>query len=86
MAPMKMHGASKHHEEQHQTSPVGSCAIPNATNVRIHTDLFGPLKYDNNNNIHVLCMTKAFTQITVVVPILDKEAITVATNIFRDWQ
>ena len=48
------------------------------------TDLFWPPK-SNSGNPHVLCMTKAFTKIAMVVHIPNKEAATVATNILHHW-
>ena len=65
-------------------APLAPLPIPNGPNVRIHADLFGPLKSINNNK-HILCLTDAFTKIAVVIPIPDKEATTVATNILHHW-
>ena len=56
--------------------------VPDAPNVWVHANLFGPLK-SNSRKKHVLCLNDAFTKIAVVVPILDKEATTVASNIFH---
>ena len=50
----------------------------------MHADLFGPLK-SNSGSKHVLCMTDAFTKIAVAVPIPDKGATTVASNILHHW-
>ena len=67
-----------------QPAPLAPLPIPEGPNVRIHADLFGPLKSINENK-HILCLTDAFTKIAVVVPIPDKEATTVAPNILNHW-
>ena len=52
--------------------------------MRVHADLFGPLKSIRNNK-HILCLTHTFTKIAVVVPIPDKEATTAVTSILHHW-
>ena len=50
-------------------------------NQRIHVDLFGPLKTSERSNKFILCITDAFTKYAEVIPIPDKQAITVANEI-----
>ena len=64
-------------------APMAPLPIPDGPNIRMHADLFGPLK-SNSGNKYVLCMTDAFTKIAMVVP-PDKEATTVASNILHHW-
>ena len=48
----------------------------------IHVDLIGPLKSVKSNK-YILDITDAFTRWIVLVPLPNKEAITVATAIFE---
>ena len=77
-------GCQKTKKSDTKPAPLAPLPIPDGPNIRIHADLFGPLK-SNSGNKHVLCMTDAFTKIAVVVPIPDKEATTVASNILHHW-
>ena len=63
-------------------APMAPLPIPDGPNIRMHADLFGPLKSTSGNK-YALCMTDAFTKIAMVVPIPDKEATTVASNILH---
>ena len=65
-----------------KSRPSDTQPAPLVPNVQMHAALFGPLK-SNNGNPHVLCITDAFTRISVVVPTPDKEATTVATSILH---
>ena len=51
-------------------------------NQHVHIDLFGPLKTSEHCNKFILCITDAFTKYDEVIPILDKQAVTVANEIF----
>ncbi len=55
-------------------------------NLRIHTDLFGPMLTADSNKKFVLCITDAFTKYAVVTAIANKEAETVAYAIYKDSQ
>ncbi len=54
-------------------------------NQHIHIDLFGPLKTSEKGNKMVLVMTDAFTKYAEAIAILDKQAETVAMEIFIHW-
>ena len=58
------------------------CSTPNQ---RIHLDLFGPCKTSDMGNKYILTMTDAFTKYAEVVAIPNKEATTVATELFNKW-
>jgi hypothetical protein len=55
-----------------------------APNERIHIDLYGPLQGDPVYK-YVAAMTCAFTKWTEVVPLINKEAPTVAKAVFEEW-
>ena len=77
-------GCQKTKKSDTKPAPLAPLSAPDAPNVRIHADLFSPLK-SNSDNKHVQSMTDAFTKIAVVVPIPVKEATTVASNILHHW-
>ena len=77
-------GCQKTKKSDTKPAPLAPLPIPDGPNICMHANLFGPLK-SNSGNKHVLCMTDAFTKIAVVVPIPDKEATTVASNILHHW-
>ena len=54
-------------------------------NQHIHVDLFGPLKTSEHSNKFILCITDAFTKYAEVIPIPDKQVVTMANNIFIHW-
>ena len=56
---------------------------PPGPNHRIHVDLFGPLKSSTNGNSYVLIYTDAFTRLTRLTPIPNKNAETVAAAILN---
>ena len=62
-------------------------SLPQCTepNQRIHADLFGPLIASGNNKKFILCITDAFTKYAELIPLPDKEALTVASAIFSRW-
>jgi len=62
--------------------PLPQCTEPNQ---RIHADLFGPLKTSTNNKKYILCMTDAFSKYVELIPLPNKEALTVASAIFARW-
>lgn len=80
----RISGWQKTRKSDTKPAPLSPLPIPTGPNVRLHADLFGPLK-SNGDNRHVLCMTNAFTKMAVVVPKPDKGATTVATNILHHW-
>ena len=59
--------------------------IVDQPNQRVHIDLFGPLKTSTNNKKYILCITDAFTKYAEVVAIQNKQADTVAMEIFTKW-
>jgi len=65
-----------------ELTPLPQCTEPNQ---RVHADLFGPLKTSSNNKKYILCMTDAFSKYVELVPLPNKEALTVASAIFSRW-
>ena len=53
-------------------------------NERVHIDLFGPLKGDPTYR-YVAVITCAFTKWTEVLPLINKEAPTIAKAVFEEW-
>ena len=72
---------SKRLPKQAELSPWQATSRPNE---RVHVDLFGPLRGDNTYK-YVAVITCAFTKWTEVIPIINKEATTVAKAIFEEW-
>ena len=64
-----------------ELNPWPPCHKPNE---QVHIDLFGPLQGDPTYK-YVTVITCAFTNWTEVVPIKNKEAITVAKAVFEEW-
>jgi len=62
--------------------PLPQCS---QLNQRIHADLFGPLKTSKKGKKFILCITDAFTKYVELIAITDKEASTIATEIFQKW-
>ena len=58
---------------------------PKARNERIHFDLVGPLKSSNTGYKHILSITDAYSRWIELVPIINKEAITVAKALWDNW-
>jgi hypothetical protein len=58
---------------------------PNHPNVRIHTDLFGPMLAAGHQHKHILCITDRCMKYALIMAIENKEAETVAKAIFNKW-
>ena len=69
-----------------QNAPAQSLTTAGKPNERVHMDLFGPLRTRLvSGNKLILEFTDAFTKYTKLVPILNKEATTVARAFFERW-
>ena len=66
-------------------APLQPWNPPTARNQRIHFDLVGPLKSSNTKFKHILSITDAFSRWVELVPIENKEAITVAQALWDNW-
>ncbi len=66
-------------------TPLQPLPTVDQPNQRIHIDLFGPLKTSAHGNKMVLVMTDAFTKYAEAIAIPNKEAETVAMEIFIHW-
>ena len=66
-------------------TPLKPLPIPTGPNWRVHLDLFGPLKKSNNGNKYIMVMTDAFTKLTEMAALPNKEAKTVAMAFFSQW-
>ncbi len=62
-------------------------SMPQCTslNQHIHIDLMGPLRTSSQGKCYVLCMTDAFTKYAEICAIPNKEAPTVARELFEKW-
>jgi hypothetical protein len=58
---------------------------PDKPNIRIHSDLFGPMLAAGRQHKYILCITDAFTKYALVTAVENKEAETVAKAIFAEW-
>ena len=65
--------------------PLQPWGPPTARNQRIHFDLVGPLKSSVSGFKHILSITDAFSRWVELVPIANKEAITVAKALWDNW-
>ena len=65
--------------------PLRPWGPPTARNQRIHFDLVGPLKSSISGFRHILSITDAFSRWVELVPIPNKEAITVAKALWDNW-
>ena len=65
--------------------PLQPWGPPTKRNVRIHFDLVGPLKSAIAGYKHILTVTDAFSRWVELIPIPNKEAITVAKALFDKW-
>ena len=65
--------------------PLYSWAAPDSPWVRMHADLFTVGKKSKKGHKYVLVMTDAFSKLVELVPIMDKEAKTVAAAIVDTW-
>jgi len=66
-------------------TPLQPLPTVNQPNQRVHIDFFGPLKTSGQGNKMVLVMTDAFTKYAEAIAIPDKQAETVAMEIFVHW-
>jgi transposase InsO family protein len=66
-------------------TPLQTLPTVDQPNQRVHIDLFGPLKTSGQGNKMVLVMTDAFTKYAEAIAIPDKQAETVAMEIFVHW-
>ena len=60
-------------------------SLPYAVNARLAIDLIGPLTKTTSGNQYACVIWDYFTKWAMVVPMTDKEAITVADAIFNNW-
>ncbi len=58
---------------------------PDKPNIRIHSDLFGPMLTAGQQHKYTLCITHAFTKYTLVMAVRNNEAKMVAKAIFSEW-
>mgnify|MGYP002051063328 CR=1 FL=1 len=65
-------------------APLRPWKTPTHRNMRIHMDLVGPLTPSRGYK-YILTITDAFTQYSELVPIPDKETITVAKALLDEW-
>ena len=65
-------------------NPILPLPQTNEFNCRVHTDLFGPLQPDGGFK-YIQVITDSLTKYTVLVPLPDKTAPTVAEAIFKKW-
>ena len=65
--------------------PLRPWGPPTGRNQRIHFDLVGPLKSSGSNFKHILSITDAYSRWVELVPIPNKEAITVAKALWDNW-
>ena len=59
--------------------------VPDKPNVRVHMDLFGPLKSGGSGMQYILVLVDAFTKYAEMVPLPNKEAATVTDGVLRGW-
>lgn len=71
-------------DEKHR-APLHPLPITSQPNQRIHADLFGPLKTSEKGKKFILVITDAFTKYIELVATENKEADTIANNIFNTW-
>ena len=68
-----------------EKAPLRPWGAPTARNQRIHFDLVGPLKSSIAGCKHILSITDAFSRWVELVPIPDKQAITIAKALWDHW-
>lgn len=71
----------------HRPAPALLTPLPQPTepNMRIHSDLFGPLRDLGRGKRYILTITDAFTKYVELVSLPNKEAPTVCEAIFNRW-
>ena len=74
-----------HRKFSQQKVPLEPWGPPTSRNVRIHFDLVGKLRSSNDNYNYILSITDAYSRWVELVPIKDKEAITVAKALWDHW-
>ncbi len=67
-----------------QKAPLQSLPVPSGPNQRVHMDLMGELKSLDEFK-YILVVTDAYTKYTLVTPIKNKTAETVAKAFFESW-
>jgi hypothetical protein len=72
-------------ESKAKPTPLQPLPTVDQPNQRVHIELFEPLKTSEQGNKMVLVMTDAFTKYAEVIAIPDKQAETVAMEIFTHW-
>ena len=60
-------------------------SLPIQPIMKIHCDLYGPLRTSRNNKKYILTMTDAFTKYFELVAMPSKEASVVTEAIFKKW-
>ena len=70
------------HETKNSLNPLPQCSEPN---MRVHIDLFGPMKTSASGKKYIMCITDAFSRYAELVAIPDKTAETVAEALFQRW-
>ena len=65
--------------------PLQPLPLLDQPNQCIHVDLFGPLKMSARSNKFILCIMDAFTKYAEVIPIPDKQAVTVSQEMYANW-
>ncbi len=68
-----------------RVAPMHALEVPTEPNIRIHADLYGPLKSSSGGNKYVLTITDAFSKYADVSAITSKDAPVVAAAIFDRW-
>ena len=68
-----------------QPVPLQSMPICDTKNVRVHVDLFGPLKTSSAGRKFVMVMTDAFSKVVELAATEDKQASTIARAFFERW-
>ena len=68
-----------------ELAPLQPWGPPTSRNQRIHFDLVGPLKSSETDFRYIMTITDAFTRWVELVPIINKEAITVAQALWDTW-
>ena len=65
-------------------APLISLDIPTIFNQRVHMDLMGELKC-NDDYKYILTITDAWSKYAIIVPLKDKKAETIMTAFFDNW-
>ena len=90
-ADIAKHIKSCHKCQIRKKNPVSSptllspLPLPTEPNMRIHCDLYGPLKTSGINKKYILAITDAFTKYVELVALPCKEASVVTEAIFKKW-